>query len=60
MKNPILRKEFLLGIKIVSLFCALFLTGIEVYNQIKNPVYSKDSFVDYYSLSLSKNFDVKL
>ncbi len=50
MKNPILRKEFLLGIKIVSLFCALFLTGIEVSNQIKNPVYSKDSFVDYYSL----------
>lgn len=50
MKNPILRKEFLLGIKIVSLFCALFLTGIEVSNQIKNPIYSKDSFVDYYSL----------
>ena len=49
MKNIIIEKKFLLGIRIVSILCALFLTGIEVSNQIEIPIFS-DNTVNYHSL----------
>lgn len=50
MKNLLLRRGFLLGIKIFSILCALFLTGIEVSNQLIRPVISNNSIIDFYSL----------
>lgn len=49
MKNFLLQKKFLFAIKILSILCALFLTGIEVFNQLTRPFFS-DSLIDFYSL----------
>ena len=50
MPNPFLKERTLLGIKILSISVALFLTGVEVYNQIKSPAFSKISNINFYSL----------
>lgn len=50
MSNPLLKKKTLLGIKIISISCALFLTGVEVYNQIKSPAIPHISTINFYSL----------
>ena len=50
MKNLLLKKEFLLGIKIISIISALLLTIVETSNQISRPVFTTDFVIDFYSL----------
>lgn len=50
MKNILLKKEILYGIKVFSIVIALFLTGAEVYNQITQPIFTTNSSIDFYSL----------
>lgn len=49
MKNIILEKNFLLGIRIVSILCVIFLTAIEVSNQFETPLFSNNT-INYHSL----------
>ncbi len=50
MTNYLVKKNTLLGIKIISTLCALFLTAVEVYNQIQTPTFLAISNINFYSL----------
>lgn len=50
MSNILLEKKTLSIIKIISVLSAVFLTGIEVFNQTTTPIFSNDNPINLYSL----------
>ena len=50
MKNLLFKKEVLLGIRIFSTICAIFLFIVEIHNEIIRPAFTTEGAIDFWAL----------
>lgn len=50
MKNFLFKKEVLLGIRIFSTICAIFLFIVEIHNEIIRPAFTTEGAIDFWAL----------
>ncbi len=50
MKNLLFKKEVLLGIRIFSIICAIFLFIVEIHNQKNQPAFTTSFSIDLYAI----------